>query len=346
MSTKINKLPESTVEIEGQIEWPDFEQHRSAALKNLGKELELPGFRKGYIPENILIKNIPDIRILEEMAELAMPKVYLRILEEHKIDAIGRPEIAITKLARDNPLGFKIKTAVLPEIKLPDYKSIAQAENKNKPDTLAVDDEEVEKAILQLQKMRANPKEVRPQEFGPEVEPQDIELPELNDEFVKSFGDFKNVADFKAKIKENMRMEKEFKDKEKQRLKIIDAVLNKAKIELPRILIESELDKMIFRLKNDVENSGLKYEDYLKHLNKKEEELRKEFEKDAEKRAKLDLILRGIGIKEDIKANKEDVDREVARILEIYKDAKPVRARAYAENLLQNEKIWQFLENQ
>ena len=141
-------------------------------------------------------------------------------------------------------------------------------------------------------------------------------------------------------------MEKEFKDKEKQRLKIIDAVLNKAKIELPRILIESELDKMIFRLKNDVENSGLKYEDYLKHLNKKEEELRKEFEKDAEKRAKLDLILRGIGIKEDIKANKEDVDREVARILEIYKDAEPVRARAYAENLLQNEKIWQFLENQ
>jgi hypothetical protein len=53
------------------------------------------------------------------MAELALSEHYPKIIEQEKIDAISRPEIAITKLARKNPLGFKIKTAVLPEIKLP-----------------------------------------------------------------------------------------------------------------------------------------------------------------------------------------------------------------------------------
>ena len=57
---------------------------------------------------------------------MALNEHYPKIIEEEKIDAISRPEISITKLARKNPLGFKIKTAVLPEIKLPDYKNIAK----------------------------------------------------------------------------------------------------------------------------------------------------------------------------------------------------------------------------
>jgi FKBP-type peptidyl-prolyl cis-trans isomerase (trigger factor) len=337
MKTKINKLPESTVEIEGQIDWLDLELHRSEALKHLGKDLEMPGFRKGHVPEGILLKNIPEISILEEMAELAMPKAYLHILEEHKIDAIGRPEIAITKIAAGNPLEFKIKTAVLPEVKLPDYKVIAQAENKTKPDVLAVDDEEVEKAILQLRKMKL-PKS--------EVEPKDEDLPEFNDEFVKSFGNFKDVADFKIKIKDNMRLEKEFKEKEKQRIKILDAILNKTKIDLPRILIESELDKMLHQVKGDIENSGFKFDDYLKHLNKTEEDMKKEWEKEAEKRSKLELILHAIAKQENIKADEAEIKVEMEKVLDMYKDADPTRARAYVENVLTNEKIWVFLENQ
>ena len=57
---------------------------------------------------------------------MALSEYYPKILEENKIDAISRPEISITKLARKNPLGFKIKTATMPEMKLPDYKQIAK----------------------------------------------------------------------------------------------------------------------------------------------------------------------------------------------------------------------------
>lgn len=338
---KINiaKLPGSLIEIEGQIDWADLEHNRSQAIKNIGQNMELPGFRKGYVPENILLKNIPESAVLEEMAELAMPKAYLKIMEDNKIDAIGRPEISITKLAPGNPLGFKIKTAVLPQFKLPDYKSIAAAENKNKGGKAEVAEEEIEKTIAQIRKMRSGHKD-----HDHEVEEKD--LPPLNDEFVKSLGNFADVEDFKTKLKENIRLEKENKEKEKQRIKIIEALLNKTDIELPRILIESELDKMIHQLRSDIETSGLKFEDYLVHLKKTEEDMRKEWDKEAEKRAKFELILNSIGEAEKIKIEDNILEAEVKKVLEMYKDADPVRARDYVGHVLKNEKIFLLLENQ
>jgi len=90
---------------------------------------------------------------------------------------------------------------------------------------------------------------------------------------------------------------------------------------------------------------GLKFEDYLKHLNKAREGLRKDFHKDAEKKAKLALILNEIAKAENITADAEQVEKEVKEILDRYKEADPERARIHAENILTNEKIFQFLEN-
>ena len=126
--SKINvkKLPKSEVEIEGEIEADVFEAYFNKALKRIGENLEIAGFRKGKIPENVLLAKVPEAQILGEMAEMALSEYYPKILEENKIDAISRPEISITKLARKNPLGFKIKTATMPEMTLPDYKKIAK----------------------------------------------------------------------------------------------------------------------------------------------------------------------------------------------------------------------------
>ncbi len=126
MKIRVKNLPKSEVEIEGELETEIFETYFSKALKKIGETLKLDGFRAGKIPESVLLSKIPEIRILEEMAEMALGEHYPKILVEEKIDAVSRPEISITKLARKNPLGFKIKTAVLPEIKLPDYKSLAK----------------------------------------------------------------------------------------------------------------------------------------------------------------------------------------------------------------------------
>jgi trigger factor len=99
-------------------------------------------------------------------------------------------------------------------------------------------------------------------------------------------------------------------------------------------------------MESDITQMGLKFDDYLKHLNKTKEDLKKDFRGDAEKKAKFSLILNEIAKNEKITADPEQVAKEVAAILEHYKDADPERAQAHAENVLTNEKIFQFLENQ
>ncbi|MFZ1019796.1 MAG: trigger factor family protein, partial [Minisyncoccia bacterium] len=160
MKVTVKKLPKSVVEIEGELESEIFENYFSKALKKLGENFNLDGFRKGKVPENVLLQNIPEVRILEEMAEMALSENYPKIILEEKLDAISRPEIAITKLARKNPLGFRIKTAVLPEIKLPEYKNVAKEilrsdlGNSERSD-LEVSEKDLEDTIMDIRKSRA-----------------------------------------------------------------------------------------------------------------------------------------------------------------------------------------------
>ena len=342
------------IEIEGEIEASIFESYFTKALKHLGEHVELDGFRKGKAPESVLVSKIPEIKILEEMAEHALEEFYPKMLVEEKIDAIGRPDISITKLARNNPLGFKIKTAVLPQVDLPKYQEIAKStlrsnlENSKRFD-LEVSDKELEDTIMDIRKSRAPQihmaDHVHKEGDAPHEHPEP-KLPELNDEFVKGLGPFKDVEDFKTKLKKNIRLEKENQAKEKVRIQIAEKIIDESSIDLPDILVESELDKILYKMEDDITQMGLKFEDYLKHLNKTKEDLRKEFWKDGEKKSKLALILHKIAETEKITAPEEEVAKEVAHILEHYKDADPERARMHAENVLTNEKIFQFLESQ
>ena len=346
MQINIKKLPKSEIEIEGEIEKDIFESYFSKALKHIGENAEIDGFRKGKIPENVLLSKIPEIRVLEEMAELALAEYYPKILEDNKIDAISRPEIMITKLARNNPLGFKIKTAVLPEIKLSDYKKLAKEINTSLTDeekNINVTDEELEKTIEDIQKSRAPKVKAKEGEDAKELEPI---LPELNDEFVQALGPFENVADFKTKLKENIKLEKENQQKEKTRIKIIEKIIDGSEMELPEVLVKSETEKILHRMESDIAQMGLQFEEYLKHLKKTRADLENDFRKDAEQRSKLSLVLNEIAKIEKITPDEKDIEHEVTHILEHYKDADPERARAHTENVLTNEKVFQFLESQ
>jgi trigger factor len=360
--TTIKKLDKSEIEIVGAIEVAEFEKYEEKALERVGERLELPGFRKGKAPTAEVKKNVPEMELLEEMAELALMENYMKILEENKIDAIGRPQIAITKIAKGSDLEFKIVTAVLPELKMPDYKKIAGSEAKKSDfkKEIIVDEKDVEKTILELRKMRAEQARgashdghenmteeehtkvhATPTEAIPESE-----YPAFDDEFAKTFGDFKTADELKEKIRKNMKMEKEVEQKDKLRLAIVEEIVKQAEGEIPEILINSETDKIMYRLEADITNAGLKIEDYLKQINKTDEDLRKEWRADAEKRAKLQMIIHTISEKENLKPTEEEIEKDVVQITTMYKDADPVRARSYVEQMLENEKVFKFLETQ
>lgn len=363
ISFKIKNLAKSEVEIEGEMLAEDFSTYENEVIEDIKKNYEAPGFRKGHVPEETIRKNVAEAVILEEMAQLAIKEIYIFILNKEKIDAIGYPKVDILKLARGNPLGFKITTTIMPKVELPDYKKIAEGKNKDKKE-IEVGEEEIEKTILEIRKMRkkASDKAVvmeknneqmehvhtdncdHPNEEKVETEAKEEDLPEFNDDFVKALGKFENVADFRQKLKDNIKFEKEVRAREEKRMAIIEDILKETKAEIPQLLIDVELDKILGRIKYDIEMAGFKFEDYLTQIKKTEIEIRKEMEKDGEKQAKLQLVLNQISVNENIHPEEEEIQKEVAKVLAQYKEVDKDRARTYVESVLLNEKVFQFLE--
>ena len=157
MKTSVKKLPKSQIEISFEISPEELEEYYQKAVLNLSKSVKMDGFRPGKIPSEIIEKGVNEGVILEEAAELAVKDKYVQFLLQEKIEVLGQPEIQVLKLARSNPFEFRAKAWVLPEVILPDYKSIT-SEIKRKE--VKVEEKEVREAMIWLQKSRAefNPK--------------------------------------------------------------------------------------------------------------------------------------------------------------------------------------------
>ena len=330
---KITKLPNSAVEIQAEIPAEIIKAHKGHVLAHMAEEAELPGFRKGKVPEKILIQKFGEQVIWQETCEHVLSEVYPQILEDEKIDAIGRPAITITKISPGNPFGFTAKTDVMPEVVLPDYKKISKEENKKvveSKEVLEVTEKEIEDVITQIQNGRKGKDEK--------------DIPVFDNSFVKTLGDFTDVADFKVKAKAGILEEKKQRNKEKNRITLIEKIIGATKMDLPEILIESEIDKLEAQFMDDILRMGIKWEDYQKHVGKTKEDMRKDWRMTAEKKAKLQLILNQIALNEKITADKKLLEEEVKHTLEHYKDANPLRVRIYLETVLTNEKVFEFLE--
>lgn len=329
----LKKLPSSEVELVGEIPFETVESHRKEAIAHLSENAELPGFRKGHIPEAILVQKMGEIAILEEAVEHVISHLYPALIETHKLDAIGRPTVAITKLAPGNPVGLTIRIAVFPLFELPDYKKLAAGIKEDAPGEVSeADIKNALDAILKSKSVKVDGSE-------------ELVTPELTDDFVRTLGEFETVADFTEKLKSHLKTEKEQAAKEKRRLAITEAIMEKTSMEIPLIFIASEQEKMIAQMKDDIKHFGMTFEDYLKRVNKTEETLKQEFEKDAEKRAKLQLILNAIGEKEEIKIPAEEIEKEAKHILEHFGDADRERVHIYVESVIKNEKVLQLLES-
>lgn len=346
-NVEIKKLGDTEVEISAEIPAETFDSYRAFAVKHLAAEVSIDGFRKGHIPEAVLIQKVGEGVVLHEMAEAALRDAYPEILREHAVRAIDAPSITLTKLARGNSLGFRVKTAVLPEIVLPDYKKIACDALAAVDEIISVTDEEAEKTIAEIRKnfvmMEAGDKgrETKDKEKGVETI-----VPELTDEFVKKLGNFQTVGDFRARIKENLREEKGLQQKEKKRVAVINGLLTHAAFSVPALLIDAEKERMMAQFKGQITQMGAKPEEYFAKIKKTEEEVKKEWSETAKKKVRTQIILDEIALKESISPDENTIAEETKRLVERYKDADPARARAYIEGILSNEAVFAFLERQ
>lgn len=346
MKHKIKKLPKSEIAIEVVVPADVFESYRAKALTRAGEHVAVDGFRKGKVPANILEKEINPMMLLEEMADIAVNEFFPKILKDEKIDAIGRPAITLTKLAKDNDLEFTATVATLPEVKLPDYKKIAAKENKN-TEEVTVSDKELEDAIKELKKAREHN---RIHQTGEEHDHAEFEKREfdaqLDHDYVKTLGEFESVDAFREKFRENIKGEKLAREVEKRRVAILEKLAEETTIDIPDILIENELENLMNRMKADIAQAGMPFEEYLKHIKKTEADMRKDMTPDAEKRAKTEIIMMEIAKAEKLEPDMKQVEDETKRLMQAYKDADINRARMYVAHMLLNEEILKFLGEQ
>jgi len=340
---------EMTISVEIPAE--NISHYRSHALKKLGAEVKIDGFRKGHVPEDVLVKHVGEAEILREAASHAIeaqyPLVMQEVLEKESLPIIGQPSVSVTKLAPDNPIGFSIQLALMPEVKLPDYKKIAKQHN-SKTEDIEVKEEEVQETIVHLRRERAKIERIEkgmgPQQAGDEVQNlPTLELPGLDDAFAKTLG-FENAEKFTEKLRENIKHEKEHRAREKNRIAIIEDIIKSANIPLPNVLVEHELNAMEEQFAQDLSQGGTTIEKYLEHTKKTREDLRNELREGAEKRTRMHLVLRAIAEAEKIEAPKEDVEKQVKHTLEHHKDANEEHVRSYFTLNLRNESVFRFLE--
>lgn len=327
---KRNNLPESEVELSGEVPFEAVAPYRAQALAHLAEHVEMPGFRPGKVPQEMVLKKVGETAVLEEAVELFVKDFYPELIDEHKVDPVARPEVRITKLAPENPVGISFRVTLYPTFELPrSWKSVGEKIALETP--LPATEEEVQQTLDSLQKARAE--EGKP-------------LPEINDEFAKSVGAFETLDALKEQIKKGIGEEKVRASKDKRRGQIIEALLKDVQLAVPRIFIESEQEKIIAQMREDVARFGMQFDDYLKRVNKTEEAIRAEFREQAAKRAKLQLVLNKIAEEEKVEADKEAVDAELKHALEHFPQANPVLVRVHIETVMKNEKVLKLLEGE
>lgn len=356
VNVETKETGEAQVEIKVIIPWNEVQKRRGKALDSLSNEVSIDGFRKGHIPEKVLVQHVGEMSILREAAYHTLNALYPTIIEESGKQLIGEPHVAITKLAPENDLEATITSAILPTVELPDYKKIAQKIRGNKK-PITVEEKDMEEGINHIleqwarhekyeKTLKDTPEEERKNVHPSEITVEKAEYPELTDEFVQKIGDFKTVDEFKEKFKENLKQEKELRENDRVRGEILDTIAKEAKFSIPEVVVDSELKKMTAQFEDEVRRVGLDMEEYLKQIKKTREDVENEWRPDARKRAERQLVLNAIAREEKISPDEEVLAQEIESLKKQYPTVNDLDARIYVATLLTNRKVMEFLEGE
>ena len=163
------------------------------------------------------------------------------------------------------------------------------------------------------------------------------ELPTIDDEFAKDVSEFDTLKDLKASIKEKLVEEKKNQAKYQLEEAAIKTVSDNTTIDIPSGMIENEIDNILKEIDGRLAYQGLNLEQYLKMLNKSEDDMRKEYESQAAESVKTRLVLEAIVKAEKIEATDAEIEEKIKEMAANYGKKE--------EDLLNNENLKDYLKN-
>ncbi|OGO17929.1 MAG: trigger factor [Chloroflexi bacterium RBG_16_48_8] len=145
-------------------------------------------------------------------------------------------------------------------------------------------------------------------------------IPQWTDDLAKTIGDYESLLDLRMSVRNDLTNEAIRQAETKHGREIVDKVVEGATVTYPPILLQQEMNDMLKELEDRLRMQKLSIDDYLKVENKTEEELIEELRPKAEERLKRALVLGELVSAENIEVNDADIEAEIDRIMEHFKD--------------------------
>ena len=143
MKSTIEELGPTRVRMAIEVPWGDLDHAFGEVYKELGKQVRVPGFRPGKVPNRVLDQRIGRPVVLEQVVQHAIPEVYSEVVRENQVRVLGQPDIEVTRLDDNDTLAFTAEVDVAPQLTLPPLENLAVT-----VDDVEVTDEEIDAADL------------------------------------------------------------------------------------------------------------------------------------------------------------------------------------------------------
>ena len=139
MNVKLKEIDSYTRQVTVSVPWEDLESAFEAHIRRFSKKVRMPGFRKGKVPQKVVIQNFGS-ELEAEFAQDSIEIHYAEVLQEHKIVPVNRAKIEDLQFSEGSSLNFKATVEVEPSVKLPKYnRKIKVKKNVYVPDNTDVD---------------------------------------------------------------------------------------------------------------------------------------------------------------------------------------------------------------
>ena len=410
------KQEHSVVALTIEITKAEFEAAKDKAFKKTGKNITVPGFRKGHAPRKMIEKLYGEGVFFEEAFNIIYPDAMEMAVEKSGIKPVGRADVDLGDPAEEGGLTIIAKVPVEPEVELGEYKGVeveketvkvpaadvkaelnrlaqrnARTETVDRKaktnDTADIDFEGFvdgvafeggkaehhaltlgsgtfipgfedqligckagdEKDVVVTFPEEYHAKELAGKEAVFKCKVHKVEetiLPEIDDEFAKDVSDTcETLDDLKKEISERLKKERQEAADHAFEEKVLDAVIENMKADIPQAMIESQIDSIVQDFSYRLQMQGMQLDQYLKMSGTEMGAFRAMFREQAEHQVKSRLVLEKVAELENIAVSDTELEEEYAKMAEQYgMEVDKVKSIVSAEALTGDLKISNALE--
>lgn len=154
VTTEVSKLPESRVKIAVTVDPEEVDGKLQRSAQAFGREMKMPGFRKGKVPAPIVLRQLGREAVMEQALRDSLPQWYEQAIIESGVTPVGEPSLDVPETPDANAaLEFSIEIGIRPDAELGDYKGVkvAKAEPAVPDDAIEAEVERVRESLAGLE---------------------------------------------------------------------------------------------------------------------------------------------------------------------------------------------------